>query len=424
VFDELPPLDFFSYLYEFWYMFFSVIRKVWWLVIPGFMAVVYYVWLSLKRIKYIRSIEYILIAISVPEDNEKNPKSMEEVLNGLWTIYSPPNLKEIFLEGERQKTFSLEIVSVAGQVRFIIRVPTILRDHVEANVYAQYPEAEISEVEDYAPFIPSKFPNDQYDMVGVEWKLAREDAYPIRTYKHFLDDISEEKFIDPLSNALEVMSRIGDGEQIWYQFILRPVSDKWKKEGDKLVDKLIKRKGKPYNPLFLKGVQTAVSTIEPADAAQGKTNTKDPPPSEMLFLSPGEQDAVKAIQENISKGGFQVKVRTLYLGRKDVFNKKRIGFPMMGTFKGFNSNNLNSFKPHRKYWTFISYWKKTRIPPRQTNLIRRYQSRDIDAGAQPFIMSVEEIATVFHFPYITVKSPAVVTAEAGKGMPPGDLPME
>lgn len=404
-------------------MFFTVAEKVWWLIIPGTVAIIYYVWLSYKRIKFRSSIEYIHLAISVPEDNEKNPKSMEEVLNGLWTIYSPPNFKEIFLEGEVQLIFSLEIVSIAGQVRFIIRTPAVLRDHVEANVYAQYPEAEVAEVEDYAQFIPSKFSNDQYDMVGVEWKLEREDAYPIRTYKHFLDDISEEKFIDPLSNALEVMNRIGNGEQIWYQFILRPISDKWKKDGDKLVDKLIKRKGKAYNPLFLKGVHTAVGAIEPAGATQS-TYTREDPPSEMLFLSPGEQEAVKAIQENIGKGGFEVKVRTLYLGHKDVFNKKRIGYPMMGSFKGFNSNNLNSFKPHKKYWTFISYWKKLRIPPRQTNLIRRYQSRDIDAGAQPFIMSVEEIATVFHFPYISVKSPAVVTAEAGKGVPPGDLPVE
>jgi len=424
VLNDLPPLDFFDFLYEFWYMFFIVAQKVWWLAIAGTIVAVYYIWLSFKRIKYVKSIEYILLAISVPEDNEKNPKSMEEVLNGLWTIYSPPNFKEIFIEGESQETFSLEIVSIAGNIRFIIRVPVILRDHVEANVYAQYPEAEIIEVEDYVHFVPNKYPNDEYDLVGVEWKLTREDAYPIRTYKYFMDEINEDKFIDPLSGTLEVMSRIGDGEQIWYQYILRPVSDKWKEAGDKLVAKLIKKKGKPYEPLFLKGVHTAVSAIEPAGAAQNTSHKSEAPPSEMLFLSPGEQEAVKAIQENISKGGFQVKVRTMYLGRKDVFNKKRIGFPMMGTFKGFNSQNLNSFKPHHKHWTFISYWKKTRIPPRQSNLVRRYQARDIDAGAQPFILSVEEVATVFHFPYITVKSPAVITAEAGKGMPPSDLPME
>ena len=421
--ENLPPLDFFGPLYEFWYMLLLVGEKIWWLGPVGVIAAIYYIWLSFKRIRYIKSIEYILLAISVPEDNEKNPKSMEELLNGLWTIYSPPNFKEIYLEGESQESFSLEIVSIAGNVRFIIRVPVVLRDHVEANVYAQYPEAEISEVEDYVQHIPNKYPNDEYDLVGVEWKLEKEDAYPIRTYKYFVDDINEEKFIDPLSNALEVMNRIGDGEQIWYQYVLRPVSDKWKKDGDKLVDKLIKRKGKPYNPLFLQGVHTATSVIEPAGADQNVTKRYDLP-SEMLYLSPGEQEAVKAIQENISKGGFQVKVRTMYLGRKDVFNKKKIGFPMMGTFKGFNSNNLNAFKPHHKYWTFITYWKKLRIPPRQSNLVRRYQVRDIDAGAQPFIMSVEELATVYHFPYISVKSPAVITAEAGKGVPPGDLPVE
>ena len=73
--ENLPPLDFFGPLYEFWYMLLLVGEKIWWLGPVGVIAAIYYIWLSFKRIRYIKSIEYILLAISVPEDNEKNPTS-------------------------------------------------------------------------------------------------------------------------------------------------------------------------------------------------------------------------------------------------------------------------------------------------------------------------------------------------------------
>jgi hypothetical protein len=44
--------------------------------------------------------------------------------------------------------------------------------------------------------------------------------------------------------------------------------------------------------------------------------------------------------------------------------------------------------------------------------------------ATPFVLNIEELATVFHFPYTTVKAPSVSHSELKTKEPPPDLPVE
>lgn len=55
--------------------------------------------------------------------------------------------------------------------------------------------------------------------------------------------------------------------------------------------------------------------------------------------------------------------------------------------------------------------------------MRNYKLRRIDQGATPFVFNIEELATVFHFPYTTVKSPTITYTEAKTKEPPPDLPI-
>jgi hypothetical protein len=321
--------------------------------------------------------------------------------------------------------FSFEIVSIGGNIRFLVRTPSHFRDFVEANVYAQYPEAEITEVEDYVEFIPEDYPNEQYDLFGAEIKLGKEDAYPIRTYKYFADDI-EKGFIDPLANLLEVMSRMSAGEQMWVQLILRPAGEKWKKQGEKIVEKLIGKQVKKREPLLLKGIQAAVGVIEPSPAKAGeekKAERGGELPSQVLYLSPGDREVVEAVENNIAKIGFEVKFRIMYIAKKDVFDNKKGVNPLLGSLKLYGTQNLNTLKPHSKYWTLMPYFKDQLVPRRQRKIVKRYKKRDIE-GAKPFVFNVEEVATVYHYPYVSVKAPSLIRAEARKGIPPADLPLE
>jgi hypothetical protein len=419
---EFPKFEIFEYIREYWSYFSIVFRYTWWVLILVCAAIIYYLWLINKRKQYSNGIKHIFLAVTVPEDNEKNPQYMEQVFAGLHAIKSGPTFVDKWFKGKTQDTFTFEIVSIGGSIRYLIRTPEYFRDFVEANIYSQYPEAEIMEVDDYAQFIPKEYPNDKYDVFGAELVLSKPDPYPIKTYKFFTDDI-EKEFIDPLSNLLEVMSTMSVDEQMWLQMILEPVGDDWKKSGDKIVNKLIGKKEKSKTPMFIKGIHTVVGVIEPASATAEKSSKKDDLINEMQYLTPGQKEVVEAIESNISKIGYKVKLRVMYVAKKEVFSGKRGINPLFGAFKAYGSQNLNNLVPNKKYWTLRPYFAKQRTPKLQKNIVRRYKSRDA-GGSKNFIFNVEELATIYHFPYISVKAPSLVRAEARRGMPPTDLPVK
>lgn len=410
-----------------------VITKTWWIIAPFFIWGVYRVWRWRKRTKYYLAIDYILLAVDVPEDNEKDPKAFEQILIGFHGAHRTFNLMETYFEGRIQEPLSLEIIGINGHVRFIIRTPAYFRDLIEANVYAQYPEAEITEVDDFSKYIPPHFPNEEFDLFGIEFHLVKEDAIPIRTYKDFLADV-EEKFYDPMAGVTEMMGRLSAGEQTWLQIIITPVLDlKWTEAGKKIIDEMIERKVTKKEGLFertfIKGLHRAQKEVEdslqvPESDQPHEYPKKYEQESAMLFLSEGEKDVVKAIDENISKIGYETKIRYIYVARKEMFNKKKGFSGIIGAMKQFHTYNLNSLRPDLRHDTSVEYFKKWREDRIKERFLRVYQLRDPHEGHAPFILNVEELATIFHFPFTTVKTPTLKRAEAKKGGAPTDLPIE
>jgi hypothetical protein len=414
----------------FFNFFLFVFARVWWILIPLILFLIYYSWLQNKRLKFLDSLEYVFLAITVPIESEKNPSSMEQVFAGLYGIESVPNFVENYFKGEVQPEISLELVGINGHIRFLIRTPEMFRDLVEANVYAQYPDAEITEVEDYTKFAPDKYPNDKYEMFGTEFVLGKKDAYPIRTYHNFADQIAQE-FIDPIAVITEVLSRLSEGEQIWLQFILRPAGDNWKKEGEKVIAKLAGKKVEEKVPLAERPIQSGAKiwhgTLKGIETALGvpeaeSTGAKEEPPSLVQYMTPGESEVVTAIERNITKVGFEVKFRFVYIAHKEIFNKPKGVSSVVGAINLFNTKDLNTFKSFKKAKTKVDYFK-FRIPRRQKKLIRNYKLRRMEQGASPFVLNIEELATVFHFPYTSVKAPTISRPEAKTMEPPSDLPV-
>ncbi|MFH1036960.1 MAG: hypothetical protein V1756_02810 [Patescibacteria group bacterium] len=154
----------------------------------------------------------VLLEIKIPKDNLKPIRAMEDVIASLHAIiYHPPDWWEKWIDGQIQTTLWLEIVSLGGEIHFYIRPHSAYRDAVESAVYAQFPEAEITQAKDYAKFVPSDIPNRDWDLFGADYKLMRkEDWYPIKTYKSFETESEalEEKRVDPLASLLEAAAKI------------------------------------------------------------------------------------------------------------------------------------------------------------------------------------------------------------------------
>jgi hypothetical protein len=117
-------------------------------------------WIIHIQTQYAKKVKQILLAIDVPRENEQGPESVERMFSQLTGASKKGDKIERYLKGFHRPTFSFEIVSVDGQIRYFIRTPAVFRDMIEAAVYTAYPDAEIQEAEDYVKPVPEQFPND------------------------------------------------------------------------------------------------------------------------------------------------------------------------------------------------------------------------------------------------------------------------
>lgn len=409
-----------------------LLLKLWPLWILGALWVAYTAFLTYKQGKFAKSITYDLIAVRVPPENEKTPMAMEQIMTALMTTESGPNFWEKWYVGEFQLSFSFEVVGINGQVRFLFRVPQKLRPIFEAYVYAQYPDAELQDVEDYVDFAPDRYPGP-YKVYGADIAFTKDDAYPIKTYPYFRDRDGEGKYnyIDPLASFIEALGMMAPGEQLWMQLVCQPTgTDAMRKQGLALVDEMMgRKKNKPYKSAVMgqlvKGVHLATdSTLgaimegTPEEVGLDDAQEED----ELPFMSPGEREVLKAVEENIAQPGFFVKMRMVYVAKSEIFNKAKFG-AAFGGLLALNTQNLNGFRLDGKTKAKRDY-AKWRIPRLQRKLVLNYKWRDMYAGADPFIMSARELATVFHFPYITTSTPSLERAATRAAQPPPDLPFE
>ena len=415
---------------------FSIILRYWWLWSPVLTYYLFYkAWMYYIQRKFWREFNWIVLEIKPPRDIEKSPKTTEQMFAGLWSLMGTVgNNIERFVKGFIQAFISFEIVSIGGKIHFFIRTPARYRNMIESQIYAQYPEAEITEVEDYALSVPQRFPNKEWDMWGTRLTLTMPDAYPIKTYMQFAEAIPSKEFgfIDPLASLLEALAKFKEGEQAWIQIFIRPTTDEWKSEGIKIVQKLMGRVEKRKVGLFEEEIRTwgvAASAVtqelvtgKPSEIEIERREEEMPEMSNIMRLSPGEREVVESIEKNIAKKGFQSKVQIVYIAKKDVFSKP-VGIPtIMAAFNQFNALNLNGFRPDLKITTKANYlFVEERLNLKKNRLLKMARLRTF--WERGYVLNVEELATIFHFPTIAVQAPAAPKIETKRGGPPIGLPV-
>ena len=408
----------------------------WWFFTPLMLWPIFQLaWVNYAQEKYFRKIKWNLLEIKIPKEIEKRPKTMEEFFSGIYSSNDVmiDTLYDVYIDGTLDIWFSFEIVSIEGDVHFYVRTSDRSRAMIEAQIYAQYPDAEIKEVEDYVTDIPDDVPSKDYEMWGTSMTLGKEDAYPLRTYKEFEDPASGE-FVDPISNIVEGVSKLEKGEQVWMQFLVRATNDEWKKEADDLVLDLIGRKKKkkasnnPFSVILDELIDIVryiafgfFTVVNPAGESEKDRTKEEEAISLMLHLSPGEKDVVTAIDNSTKKPGFETDIRWIYLTKRDIFDKAKGCGICFSYFAQFGSQDLNYLYPDANTKTSAYYFlTEFRRAVRKRSLLRKYKRREFDKKG--YVLNTEELATIFHFPTIEVKAPVAPRVEAKKGKPPAGLP--
>jgi hypothetical protein len=388
------------------------------------------VWREWRMTLYARKFDSMLLAIDVPKENEQLPKAVENIFSHISGAYSGMDFIEKWWMGKFNPTFSFELCSHGGYVQFYVRTQKRFRDLVESAVFSQYPEAEITEVEDYAAqFSSLRFPHPEYDIFGAEFILKEPSYLPLRTYPEFEEKLAGE-FKDPVGNMLEALSKVRPEEQVWLQFLIQPTDNKWKKKGESFIKKAAGIKETQKETLAQKIIGAPFKLageviVHGSIITPGEDNKKKDDASQfrMLMMTPDMKSTLDAVAIKISKTGFLAKIRYVYLAPKSVMNRARVNSTIKGSFAQYSANNLNGFGIYKRGLTKEDYfWEKWSVDGKKNRMLTRYRDRS-NKGAPQFILNIEELATVYHFPIITVKAPLVRKTESRRGEPPVGLPM-
>ncbi len=376
----------------------------------------------------------VILAIDVPKRNEQSIQAMENFFDHLQGAHTSFTKWGTYIEGEFQRSLSVELVSIEGNIQFLIHCPGDWRNLIEAAVYSQFPDAEITEVEDYVNSVPKDYPNDTHDIWGVEFTLSANPLIPLKSWQKFEHRFSE-TFVDPMAALLETMSSIGPGEQIWIQYLLTPLAVDWGiKQGREEVNKVIGIKSKPKQGFFgslfkfpadfINEFTDQLAGVNLGGVDEAKADEKQP---SIMNLTSAQKEIVDGIERKTAKWAFNTKIRYIYVYEKDKGNKAVGVNGVIGSIKQWTDVNTNGLKPDLKttgtsspQYVLIDYRRKIR----KNRLIRAYINRDTVVGSPAKPMCSEELASLWHFPSMYVKAPLLKKTDFTKAAAPVGLPIQ
>jgi hypothetical protein len=411
---------------------FPQVYKILVVVLPLIVPVILFVAFWVIRLRYIQ-MRYIekqkkcLLEIKLPKEITKSPAAMEIFFANFFQG-GAANYTEAYLDGRTRAWFSCELVSIEGMVHFYIWISNAgkFKDLVETQLYAQYPNIEVFEVEDYTKDFA--FDTSKYSLFGSQFKLAKADAFPIKTYIDYGlgEDQKDEYKIDPMNSVLEFLGSMRKGENVWIQILIR----KHEKEGLKH-GRLKEKKD------WTSGIDDEIKKIrESTMTGDEESGFKFPNPTK------AQNEIIAALDRSKSKVPFDCMVRGIYLTESSAFRPSNIG-GLLGTFRQYGSNTLNGFKPSALTDTsdefkdlvrFLPFLKKRgdkKTMEKKKDIFHAYKLRSFFewpykglGEMKPFVLTTEELATIFHFPSGMVsQTPTLKRVGSKKAEAPSNLPI-
>ncbi|MFZ1458420.1 MAG: DUF87 domain-containing protein [Candidatus Saccharimonadales bacterium] len=359
----------------------------WYVWVPLVAVLGYLTWRNYRTAEHIEASEMSLLILEIPKTNDKKELAAEQMFASLHGILR--DRKELKESGGWQEHISFEIAAVGKLIRFYVWVPKHLQNFVEGQIYAQYPTVQIQEAEeDY-----TKRHLAHSVVHTAELTLSDNEVLPIKTFESFE--------VDPLASITATLAKLdNDDEEVWIQILARPIADDWHRRAAAYVQKVRGGGGSGLSfgdPSYFLKILEALWT-PPASGAGGEAKPRE--------LSEREKTRIAEIEKKSTKLGYRVKIRMVYLGEDRVAAKLRMQ-ALVGTFKQFNSTNLNGFR------MTDSSFRRDEIAPYAARMF-------IDRG---YILNIQELASVYHLPHTNVETPNIVWATTKTAEPPTKLPV-
>ncbi len=347
------PVEFADIMYQLEVLGVSLVVLTFFLV--GFAILGYVVFILWKyRDREKRSLEYALIQIATPRDNETKIDAAEQMFSslhsirhgGYWSFLKP------------QEHISFEIVAKKEDIRFYIAIPKHYVDLVEKQIHGSYPGADVKLVDEYNIFSE----NGKVAFAALAPKNS--DYLPIRTFR----DLP----IDPLSSITSVLAKMAEGEGAAIQILVQPADSKWSSLGRSYISKTKKNEANPEKASF---------KVDP------KT--------------------MESIEQKVSKPGFNTVIRLVVsAATKEIADAHLEN--LLTSFSQYASDH-NSFTkvkhPMRKFF-MIDF------------VYRYFPMLNLPGFKQYGVLNSDELATLYHLPNKTIETPHIFWLNAKRAPAP------
>ena len=316
---------------------------------------------------------------------------MEQLLTTLGNLKAPMSWKRLLL-GDPHITLEIANPATDEEIYFYIAVPKKFRENVEKQVTSYFPDASIDKVEDYTVFSPGSA------VAAAMLKIKNSHALPIKTY--------ETMEVDPLneiSNALSKLHTVEEGASI--QIVLKKARPGWHGKGRHIAHAM--QQGKRLKDVHATDFFGKVGLLMRNTFVIKK---RDPDglraQPDVVQLTPEEQELVRALETKSQKAGFHVNLRLIASAATQP-RAEEILSQMENAFSQFENRGVNHFVVRKRF--------------KRRDLLFRYIFRNFHDNYS-FILGVEEIASLFHFPISTTGTPKIKWLKAGSAPPPTNIP--
>lgn len=354
---------------------------------------------------------------SLPDPDEvsasRGPLMMETALSALHS-----------LKGKHGK-MSLEIGMAEGKIALFTRSTPQAASLVESQVYGQYPDAEIDRVPDAL-----LAPKAGEIVLSVDLFLTEPEVFPIKRYPQF-SDIATRQTIDTIAGITSALVRYPvPGMRGHVQVVIDPIGSHYRKRALKFIpflEKGISKHWESYARLFTKvylahglkrflflplsvlmgGWKVWFSKLQPKLSVSLLTGEDTTPGHEdeakLSMRSHEREDNISGAVDKVNRLLFHANVRVSVIApascREEAIGKLE---EIASSFRQFTLPQSNGF-------AMTNIRQAAAIPTGFTEV--------------PYVLSAEEIATLWHIPNILVKTPNMDWVTAKKLEPPVNLPV-
>ncbi len=354
---------------------------------------------------------------ALPDPDEKNvargPLTMEAVLSSL---HSLPG---------KDGVLSLEIGMIEGKISLFARAARKAAPLVESQLYGQYSDAEIEQTS------PNHLEAKEGEIVvSQDLELTDSELFPIKRHPQFID-LASRQSVETIAGVVATLVRCPKpGMRGHVEITFKPVGKWYRKEALKLLPLLMKGIPKRWHAYAKFFTQVHMSrgwrgwTNLPLDILMGGFRTRFSRSKYKVSLMSGEVSE----QETDEDEEHKVSARTHEREEKDSGAVDKLNRLLFAVNIRVSVITPEKYKDEAEYKLdeIASSFRQFTLP--QSNGFHALKPvvspvRPKGLLTRPYVLSVEELATLWHIPNVPVRIPNFDYVNSRKLEPPVDLPV-